>query len=120
MAVILIADDETYIRDLIRRALPSSDYTIMEASEGNEVLDILREYHVDILILDLVMPEKGGIETFMEIRDTNKDMKIIVITGKIRTEDDAVQGLTDHFKIDAVISKPFDIDEIVDTVKELS
>ena len=120
MAVILIADDETYIRDVIRRALSSSNHTILEATEGNEVINMLRENHVDILILDLVMPQKGGKETFMEVRDTNKDMKIIVITGKIRTEDDAVQGLTEHFKINAVISKPFDIEEIIQTVEELA
>ncbi|MFP4179817.1 MAG: response regulator [Spirochaetaceae bacterium] len=120
MPVLLIADDETYIRDVIRRALPSSDYTILEASEGNEAIQILKDNHVDILILDLVMPQKGGIETFIEIRDTNKELKIIVITGKIRMEDDAIQGLTDHFKVDAVLSKPFDMEELVHLVKSFS
>jgi DNA-binding response OmpR family regulator len=120
MAVVLIADDEPYIRDVIRRALPSSDYTILEASEGNETLDLIQNNRVDVLILDLVMPQKGGIETFMELRALNKDLKIIVITGKIRTEDDAIQGLTDQFKVDAVVSKPFDIQELVQKVKELA
>lgn len=120
MPVVLIADDETYIRDIIRRALPSSDYSILEASEGNETLEILRSKHVDVLILDLVMPHKGGIETFIDIRENNEDLKIIVITGKIRTEDEAIQGLTDHFKVDAVISKPFDIEELVQLVQDFS
>ncbi len=119
MAVVLIADDETYIRDLIRRALPASEYTVLEASEGNETLETLKTSKVDILILDLVMPQKGGIETFMEIREQNKDLKIIVITGKIKTEDDAIQGLTEHFGVDAVLNKPFDIEELSRLVEEM-
>ncbi len=120
MAVILIADDETYIRDVIRRAIKPLNHTILEASEGNETLEILRTRHVDILILDLVMPRKGGIETFMEIREKNEDLKIIVITGKIRIENDAVQELTDQFRIDASLSKPFEVEELIEVIESLS
>mgnify|MGYP006295410361 CR=1 FL=1 len=119
MPVVLVADDETYIRDLIRRALKNRPYTVLEATEGNETLEILKTHNVDLLILDLVMPKKGGIETFMETRESNRDIKIIVITGKINTEDDAVQGLTDQFGIDAVIAKPFDMKNLLHVIEEL-
>jgi DNA-binding response OmpR family regulator len=119
MPTILVVDDEVYIRDLIKKALKDSEYTILEASEGNQAQEILRSNDVDIMIIDLVMPHKGGIETFMETRESNRDIKIIAISGKIRTENDSIQELAQQFRVDAVLSKPFDLGELRTKVKAL-
>jgi DNA-binding response OmpR family regulator len=119
MATVLVVDDEAYIRDLIRKALKDGDYTILEASEGNQAQKILRSTKVDIMIIDLVMPNKGGIETFMETREHNKDIRIIAISGKIRTQNDSIKQLAQQFRVDSVLSKPFDLEELKTTVKEL-
>ncbi len=119
MPTILVVDDERYIRDLIKKALKNSVYTVLEATGGHEAQEILRNNDVDMLIIDLVMPHKGGIETFIETRESNKNIKIIAISGKIRTQNDSIQELAQQFHIDSVLSKPFDLDELKAKVQEL-
>lgn len=119
MPSILIADDEIYIRELIKRSLAEYDYQIHEASNGNEAIEILKNNPVDLLIIDMVMPHKGGIETLMELRDHNRDLKVIAITGKIATTRDSVQGIAKQFNVDMVLEKPFDMFEFTQTVRSL-
>lgn len=115
----MIADDEIYIRELIKRSLAEYDYQIHEASNGNEAIEILKNNPVDLLIIDMVMPHKGGIETLMELRDHNRDLKVIAITGKIATTRDSVQGIAKQFNVDMVLEKPFDMFEFTQTVRSL-
>lgn len=116
MAQILIVDDEIYIRELIRKALNTHGHSVIEAENGHEALKSLHEHKIDIVIIDLVMPQKGGLETLMEIRDYNPELKIIIISGKIETSSDSIQMLATQFNVEAVLAKPFDIDEMLKTV----
>jgi len=117
--VILIADDEIYIRELIKRSLAEKGHTFLEASDGNEATILLKENPVELLIIDMVMPHKGGIETLIELRGTDRFLKIIAITGKISTASDSVQGIAEQFKVDAVFQKPFDMFAFTQKVEEL-
>src|SRR6056297_1377464 len=119
MAQILVVDDEVYIRELIKKALSSQNHTIMDFDNGVDAINYIKENPIDVAIIDLVMPQKGGIETLMEIRDSNNHIKIIAISGKIETRADAIQGLAQQFNVDKVLSKPFDIDEMIQLVEEL-
>ena len=119
MAKILVVDDEIYIRELIKRALSTRGHTIIDFDNGIDGIKYVKENSVDVAIIDLVMPMKGGIETLIEIRDSNRKIKIIAISGKIETKADAIQGLAQQFNVDKVLSKPFDVDEIIQIVEEL-
>jgi DNA-binding response OmpR family regulator len=119
MAQILIADDEIYVRDLIKRSLAHGPHSFFEASDGNETIRILEAYPVDLLIIDMVMPHKGGLETLMDLRLKNENLKVIAITGKISTDRDSMKGLARQFHIDAVFEKPFDIFEFTQSVESL-
>jgi len=119
MANILVVDDEVYIRELIKKALNSRGHTIVDFDNGIDGINYIKENPVDVAIIDLVMPLKGGIETLIEIRDTNRNIKIIAISGKIETRADAIQGLAQQFNVDQVLSKPFDVDEIIQIVEDL-
>lgn len=119
MAKILVVDDEVYIRELIKRALSTHGHTIVDFDNGIDGINYVKENSVDVAIIDLVMPMKGGIETLIEIRDSNRNIKIIAISGKIETKADAIQGLAHQFNVDKVLSKPFDVDEIIQIVEEL-
>lgn len=115
----MIADDEIYIRELIKRSLVEDDITFYEAGNGNETLNILAEQKIDLLIIDLVMPHKGGIEALMEIREADQELKVIAITGKIETKRDSVQGIVQQFHLDALFEKPFDMFLFTQRVQEL-
>jgi len=120
MAHILIVDDEVHIRKMLNKALSLYNHSILEASNGEAALDIIKHQHIDIVIIDLVMPQKGGLETVMDIRQMNKKVKLIAISGKIPTDSHSLKALTQQFQVDSVIAKPLDIDEMIRLIDEMS
>jgi two-component system, chemotaxis family, chemotaxis protein CheY len=79
---VLIADDSYLARGILSRALIFAGYEVIsEASNGDEMLDHFKKFHPDIIIVDLVMPEKGGIQAIKEVRSIDKNVKIIVCTA---------------------------------------
>ena len=69
--VILIADDEAEIRDLLRLYLENSGYDVLEAADGLEALAILKKEHVDLAVLDVMMPRMNGLHVLKKIRETS-------------------------------------------------
>jgi CheY-like chemotaxis protein len=78
---ILVVDDEDQMRTMIRQMLEKSGYEVTEARNGREAICRYRERPSDVVITDLIMPEKEGIETIMEFRHEHPDVKIIAISG---------------------------------------
>jgi len=120
MAHVLVVDDEMYIRELIKKTLCNQGHSVIEAENGEKALKVLKEKLVDIAIVDLVMPHKGGIETLMEIRDFDPGIKLIAVSGKINTGGDSIKVLAQQFKIDAVLAKPFDLDELIQLIQDMT
>ena len=79
-ARILIVDDEPQIRRVLRTTLVSQGYTVAEAKGGDEALEQVREERPDLILLDVNMPGRSGLEVCQEIRRTS-DIPIIVVTG---------------------------------------
>ena len=120
MAHVLIVDDELYIRDLVKKILSSRGHTILEAENGNQAISMLREHPVDVAIVDLVLPQKGGIETMMEIRSFNEKIKLVAVSGKIQTDAESMKRIASQFKVDAVLAKPFDVEQLINLVHDLA
>lgn len=100
---ILIADDETEIRDLLRLYLEKDGYTVWEAADGMEALSILRQEKIDLAILDIMMPSPDGYRVLQNIR---KDSNIPVILLSAKSGDsDKILGL--DLGADDYITKPF-------------
>ena len=118
MAKILIVDDSAEIRNSIIRTLEKFNHQTFEASNGIEALKLLRETKIDLLILDIMMPAKGGIETLLEIKNF-KNLKKIIITGVVLTDSDAFRNLIDHYGAQKILFKPFKKQELLDTINEL-
>ena len=119
MANILIADDDEVLRKILRKFLEKEGHTIVEGSNGNEVLSILHKEKIDVAILDVVMPDKGGIETLLEMNCSEIEAKVILITGIIDTETEVFQNICKQFKAQYIISKPFTKEKLVETVNKL-
>lgn len=81
MARILIIDDEQPIRMMLRMMLESEGHTVTEAADGTEGIKLFRQDPQDLVITDLIMPEKEGIETIMELRKDYPEVKVIAISG---------------------------------------
>lgn len=101
---ILVVDDESRMRKLVRDFLIRQDYEVLEAGDGEEALDIFyREKDIALLILDVMMPKMNGWEVCREVRENSK-VPIIMLTAK-SDESDELMGF--DLGVDEYISKPF-------------
>ncbi|WMM26893.1 response regulator transcription factor [Tissierella sp. MB52-C2] len=113
---ILIVEDETSIRKFIRINLERNGFNVFEAGSGEEGIDIARKEEIDIVILDIMLPEIDGFQVCKILRDEFPSLGIIMLTAK--TQDiDKIMGL--EYGTDDYITKPFNPTELVLRVKSL-
>jgi two-component system, OmpR family, response regulator len=115
MTTIMVVDDENHIRELVRLYLEDAGFDIIEKSNGAEALEYAENHHVDLVILDIMMPKLDGWSLCKELREL-ADMPILMITSKGESED-KIKG----FKLgtDDYLVKPFDPVELVLRVRAL-
>jgi len=111
---VLVIDDEIGVRESMRMVL-KDDYEVYCADRVDAGIELMRKIHPDLIIIDIRMPEKNGIEGLREIREINPDVSIVILTGygALETAQKAIRhGANDY------LEKPFDTDEIQDVVKK--
>ena len=112
---ILIIDDEPMIISLTERLLTDNGYTILNASDGKEGLDIFKEQkdNIDLVLLDLNLPEMSGEQVFQEMSIIKPDVKVVILSGQ--REEMFIEGVLSKAK--DRISKPFKLQKLVQTVR---
>jgi two-component system response regulator VanR len=110
---ILLVDDEKEIVDLLEIYLKNEGFTLLKASNGVEALELLNTHHIDLIILDVMMPHMDGLEACMKIRE-EKHMPIIMLSAKSQ-EMEKITGLS--IGADDYVAKPFSPLEIMARVK---
>ena len=78
---ILVVDDEALVRHSLEAGLRQTGYQVLQAGDGDEALDVLEAWTVDLVLTDLAMPRRDGIETIIEIRRRFPDVKVIAGSG---------------------------------------
>ncbi|GFZ98313.1 DNA-binding response regulator [Paenibacillus marchantiophytorum] len=116
MAKILIADDDVYIRELMTLFLQNEGFEILEAKDGVEALAIMEETRIDLVILDIMMPQLDGWELCREIRRIDANIPLLMVTVKGESGQ-KVKGF--QLGTDDYLTKPFDPLELVMRVKAL-
>lgn len=114
---ILIAEDDSILRELLRDLLTSYDYTIIECSSGEQVINLIGKIDIDLYIIDHQMPGITGINCIEEIRSNNIDTPILLATGAITKNEEKIieaLGITDVFK------KPYVFDIMLKRIDELT
>ena len=119
MAHILVIDDEVQIRDVLRTVLERVGYEVTEAGDGNEGLQIYAEGGIDLVVTDIIMPEKGGIDTIMDLRRDFPGVKVITISGGGMCGDVSYLDMALGVGADRAIGKPFVLDDFLESVEEL-
>ncbi|MGE7091987.1 response regulator transcription factor [Lysinibacillus sp. NPDC048646] len=110
---ILVVDDEKEIRDLITIYLKNEGYEVVQASDGEEGLLLLKQHKVHLIVLDIMMPQVDGIQMCRKVREI-AEMPIIMLSAK--TQDmDKIVGLT--MGADDYVTKPFNPLELIARVK---
>ena len=119
MARILIMDDEEEIRSIIRRALTMAGHEIIEAEDGAVGLRLFQASSFDMVITDLLMPEKEGIETILELREEHPDLRILVVSGGMAGDREGPLADAVSLGADAAVAKPFTVAELLEAVDGL-
>ncbi len=119
MKKILVVDDDDLIRDLLFEILDSSGYEVISAANGNQALDILKQQTVDLIITDIIMPDKEGIETIIEIRKKYPKALIIAMSGGGQLDANSYLSIAQKLGVARTISKPFDPANLLNIIKEL-
>ncbi len=119
MPRILVIEDEIQVRRLTRRMLELEGFEVLEAGDGDTGLQVFAKNSIDLVITDIIMPGKEGIETILELKQKRPDIKIIAISGGGRIGPDGYLELARRFGASHTFSKPFDRQELVRAVKEL-
>ena len=110
---ILIVDDETKLRQMIRVYLEQENYHVVEASNGRDALYVARDAKPDLIILDLMMPEMNGYE-FMRVYSKEAETPVIMLTAKVEDQD-KILGL--ELGADDYVTKPFNVRELTARVR---
>ncbi|MHC4550299.1 MAG: response regulator [Planctomycetota bacterium] len=114
MARILIVDDEEVVRSLIRTVLSHDGHEVQEASDGAEAVEMFRKEPADLVMVDLVMPRKHGLDTILEIRELEPRARIIAMTGALPSllESDNMAALMGNVRTLAKPMTPADLLQI--------
>ena len=119
MAVILIVDDDPTVRLIAGELLRGDDHAIVEAEDGNEALKIAGVLAVDLVVLDMLMPNKDGLETIVELRKLQPDIRILAISSGGQMERGLLLRTAMVFGADESLQKPLRLETFADTVTRL-
>ncbi len=120
MAKVLIIDDDTQIRKVVRKSLEREGHLVIEACNGAEGIEAFKRQPTDLVITDIIMPEKEGIETIKELTKEFPGIKVIAISG-------GSQHLAPELWLNVakclgavrILTKPFTYEELIDVVNSV-
>jgi DNA-binding response OmpR family regulator len=119
MQRILLVDDDTALRKLLRLNLTKMGYTVAEASNGKEALAMQQGDPAELVLTDLIMPEKEGLETIPELRKKYPGVKIIAMSGGGRGSASDYLKIAKMMGADHVMAKPFSYQELADAIAQV-
>ena len=113
---ILVVEDDKNTRKLLTTILKNHGYNIYEATNGEEALNVLDHNHIDLMVLDVMMPKMDGFELTKILRDSGSQLPILILSAKQNVVD-IKQGFL--VGIDDYLTKPFDFDVLLLRIKAL-
>jgi len=119
MIRILVIDDDIKIREMLKQYLERAEYEVLVAPDGKAALKLHSANPVDLIITDIVMPEKDGLETIMELRRRFPAVKVIAISGGGKIEANEYLDIAKAMGVTRTFSKPFELRELLAAVREL-
>lgn len=112
MANILVVDDDEAFRSMLVIALKRMGHVIVEAQNGLTAWTKFQQSNADLVIMDLIMPEREGLETIRQFRRNGAKVKILAISGGGRVDASNLLSVAHQFGADQILPKPFSIDEL--------
>lgn len=120
MARILIVDDDEQLREMLKQILERENYEVVESDDGEDASRLLKQSAFDLIITDIIMPQKDGTGLIMQIRKDFPDLQIIAISGGARHIDPQNPlHIARLLGANQTFSKPFRLKEFLEAVREM-
>jgi len=119
MPKILAIEDDTSFRSVLMQMLLKAGYEVMEASNGDQAIKVCPGFKPDLVLTDIIMPDKEGLETIREMLVLCPEIKIIAMSGGGRIGPDSYLPLAKMFGAKATLQKPFMRDELLATIEQV-
>ena len=119
MAKILIIEDNGPLRTMLRNALGTEGHLVVEASNGSEGIGLFEREEFHLVITDIIMPGRWGIETIIRLKQTRPNTKILAISGAGRGRSEDLLKAAWNVGAHAVLTKPFTIKDLRQTIASL-
>lgn len=116
---ILVIDDEPTALDVISRILQHAGYEVLVARNGQEGIELFREQSCDLVVTDMVMPVKDGLQTILDLRVDAPELPIVAISGGGNISKERYLAVAGYLDNVITIGKPFTMDILVSAVKQL-
>lgn len=114
---ILVIDDEAALRTTIRKMLESASHEVIEAENGRIGIEAFRKQPADVVVTDIIMPQKEGIETIRDIRAIDPNVRIVAISGGGRNKNMDFLRIAGKLGATATLAKPFRKEELLACVE---
>lgn len=115
---VLVIDDEAGLRMTIRKMLESAGHEVVEAENGRLGLEAYKKQPPDVVVTDIIMPQKEGIETIRDIRAIAPNVRIVAISGGGRNQNMDFLRIAEKLGANATLPKPFRRDELIACVED--
>jgi CheY-like chemotaxis protein len=119
MESILVIDDEAQIRTMLRRVLETEGYEVMDAADGSKGISLYREHPTDLVLTDILMPNKEGLETITALKRDFPEVRILAMSGGGKVGLNYCLDMAEAFGAARVYAKPFKIDRLLKDIGEL-
>jgi DNA-binding response OmpR family regulator len=119
MSWIMIADDDLDFRGMLKMLLERHGHQVMEACDGFEATRICRDRIPDLAVVDIIMPNKEGLELITDLRRNSPEVPVMAVSGGGRIGPDTYLELARKMGADRILTKPFPLDEFMTAVDEL-
>ncbi len=115
VGLILIVDDEPIMRKIMINVLKNSGYRVISAENGDQAVEFFQKHMQDIrlVVLDLLMPNKSGKETFLELKQIRPDVKVLLVSGN--KKDQSIREML-NLGVRGFLSKPFTFPQLSEAV----
>lgn len=116
---ILVVDDEPGMRDMISQVLTAAGHHVMIAGDGQQAIKLMGEHRFDLVVTDVIMPERDGIEVIGELRRKRPQVRIIAMSGGGHVPVEQYLKIAKGVGAHAVLEKPFSNRALLDTIEKL-
>ena len=120
MPRILLIDDDESFRSVLNASLQLMGHTVTQAREGREGVECYKGGQFDVVVTDLIMPDKEGIETIMDLRKLNPAVKIIAMSGGGRVTSVDYLQIARQVGAKLILAKPFSYEDIRSAIEQLT